>query len=474
MFTTDPEVEPEQGTATATSEGCVEPGKSNGTVTITVYNTDDETNDDETYSVTFNNGDAATLVIPDGQSAQKIISNVAAGSYPVKVTGTDGTNLSLTVTVAECEEPPVEPEGNLNVSSTCESITFSSDGVKPEDADQVFKLDGVVMAPGTHPVTAGSHTVELFVNGELVDSETITVAKCEDEVEPEGSIDASADCLVITIGEPTGVKPADADVLITLDGEQVQPGQYTVEAGEHVIKLFVNEELVDTVKVEAKTCEEPPPPTPVTPTEPTPTDVCEPASGSTNDRITIPSDANFTYQVDGKDVVAGAFVATGTSHVVKAIAKQDVVVKDGAKTEWTYTFTKVACVTTTPPPPVVVPPVVTPPVVTPPVVTPPVPTPTPTPEPEPKKVKGAVKVLDKCESNNFFKVKKVKGLHYVVKGKIVREGKWLKSATKRLVVKVVADSDKSVVKGKKKFVFVYANTASCSPVIVEPPHTGLP
>lgn len=81
----------------------------------------------------------------------------------------------------DCEEDEVEPGGNLNVSSTCESITFSSSGVKPEGAEQVFKLDGVVKAPGTYPVTPGSHTVELFVNGEKVDTETIVVKECEDE-----------------------------------------------------------------------------------------------------------------------------------------------------------------------------------------------------------------------------------------------------------------------------------------------------
>ena len=112
-------------------------------------------------------------------------------------------------------------------------------------------------------------------------------------------------------------------------------------------------------------------PEPKQPTAPTSTDVCEPATGPTNDRITIPSDANFTYTVDGVAVAAGQVVATGTTHVVMAVPKAGVVVKEGATTKWTFTFTKVACVTPPPPPPPVTPPV-TPPVVTPPPVVPPV------------------------------------------------------------------------------------------------------
>jgi len=122
----------------------------------------------------------------------------------------------------------------------------------------------------------------------------------------------------------------------------------------------------------------PPPPPPVAPAAATSSDVCEPATGPTNDRITIPTDANFTYTVDGVAVAAGQVVATGTTHVVMAVPKTGVVVKEGATTKWTFTFTKVACVTTPPPPPPppvtppVTPPVVTPPPVVPPVVTPPV------------------------------------------------------------------------------------------------------
>ena len=44
-------------------------------------------------------------------------------------------------------------------------------------------------------------------------------------------------------------------------------------------------------------------------------------------------------------VAAGSVVATGTSHTVVAVPKAGVVVQQGATTTWTFTFTKVACVT---------------------------------------------------------------------------------------------------------------------------------
>jgi len=93
------------------------------------------------------------------------------------------------------------------------------------------------------------------------------------------------------------------------------------------------------------------------------------------------------------------------------------------------------------------------------------------PQPKPKKVKGAVKKIDKCESYNFFYAKKVRGLHYVVKGKVVREGVWIRTHGKRLVVRIVADSDKYVNVGKKKIVLKFPNTRNCEPIVTPP--TGL-
>ena len=169
--------------------------------------------------------------------------------------------------------------------------------------------------------------------------------------------------------------PTDANFTYTLDGAAVAAGSVVATGTTHTVTAVAKDGVV--VKEGATTkwtftftkvlCDTPPPPTPVAPAAATALDVCEPATGPTNDRVTIPTDANFTYTLDGAAVAAGSVVATGTTHTVTAVAKDGVVVKEGATTKWTFTFTKVLCVT----PPPVVPPVVTPPVVTPPVVTPP-------------------------------------------------------------------------------------------------------
>ena len=93
----------------------------------------------------------------------------------------------------------------------------------------------------------------------------------------------------------------------------------------------------------------PPPPTPASPAAATAADVCEPATGPTNDRITIPTDANFTYTVDGTAVAGGCVRRHGYDvHREGRCPRAGVVVQQGATTQWTFTFTKVLC--GTPPP----------------------------------------------------------------------------------------------------------------------------
>ena len=124
------------------------------------------------------------------------------------------------------EDDEEEPEGTLSVTSNCESITFSASGVKPEGAEVVFKLDGVTKAPGTYPVAPGSHTVELFVDGNKVDSETITVAECEDgQVTPAGFTLTNPTCAangsLLIPAQPEGV-------LVTPAPGTYGPGTYSV------------------------------------------------------------------------------------------------------------------------------------------------------------------------------------------------------------------------------------------------------
>ena len=96
-----------------------------------------------------------------------------------------------------------------------------------------------------------------------------------------------------------------------------------------------------------------PEPTPVAPAAPLQLDVCEPTSGPTSDEYTIPVDPNFTYTVNGVTTASGTYPGSLDTYVVRAVAKQDVVVKQGAVTEWTLEFSRAQCLT--PPPPVIAP-----------------------------------------------------------------------------------------------------------------------
>lgn len=99
------------------------------------------------------------------------------------------------------------------------------------------------------------------------------------------------------------------------------------------------------------------------------------------------------------------------------------------------TDSNVAC----PTPPVVTPPVVTPPVVTPPEVLP----------AQVLVVKAGARSIDKCGSrSDLFKVTKRNGVIYTAKGKVLRQGVWLKARTRTVTVRATAADATYRLKGK--------------------------
>ncbi|PKH39380.1 hypothetical protein CXG46_14170, partial [Nocardioides alpinus] len=93
---------------------------------------------------------------------------------------------------------------------------------------------------------------------------------------------------------PYVVGPADAAGYFATDYFNVAGGQI-IQNGHYKVTLFgkFNDGRInyDDVKAKSKVfkvdCPPPPPPTPATPVGATAADVCEPATGPTNDRITI-------------------------------------------------------------------------------------------------------------------------------------------------------------------------------------------
>lgn len=112
------------------------------------------------------------------------------------------------------------------------------------------------------------------------------------------------------------------------------------------------------------------------------------------------------------------------------------------------------------------------PVTTPPVTTPPA---TAAPEVLPAEVRvvsAAARKIDKCgRSGDLFKVATRNGVVYKVKGKVLRQGVWLKAKTRTVTVRAVAADATVRLKGKQVWRLSFTNKA-CAPVPQVAPNTG--
>jgi hypothetical protein len=120
-----------------------------------------------------------------------------------------------------------------------------------------------------------------------------------------------------------------------------------------------------------------------------------------------------------------------------------------------------------PTPPVVTPPVVTPPVVTPPVVTPPEVLPA-----EARVVSARARKIDKCGTRgDVYKVVKRSGVVYTSKGKVLRQGVWLKAGAKRVTVRAHAADASYRLQGKQVWKMTF-RTRPCASAPEVAPSTG--
>ena len=125
-----------------------------------------------------------------------------------------------------------------------------------------------------------------------------------------------------------------------------------------------------------------------------------------------------------------------------------------------------------PTPPVVTPPVVTPPVVTPPVVTPPVVTPPEVLPAEARVVSARARKIDKCGTHgDVYKVVKRSGVVYTSKGKVLRQGVWLKAGAKRVTVRAHAADSSYRLQGKQVWKMTF-RTRPCANAPEVAPSTG--
>jgi hypothetical protein len=120
-----------------------------------------------------------------------------------------------------------------------------------------------------------------------------------------------------------------------------------------------------------------------------------------------------------------------------------------------------------PTPPVVTPPVVTPPVVTPPVVTPPEVLPA-----EARVVSARARKIDKCGTRgDVYKVVKRSGVVYTSKGKVLRQGVWLKAGAERVTVRAHAADASYRLQGKQVWKMTF-RTRPCASAPEVAPSTG--
>lgn len=86
-------------------------------------------------------------------------------------------------------------------------------------------------------------------------------------------------------------------------------------------------------------------------------------------------------------------------------------------------------------------------------------------------VRGSVKSVDKCgTSGDRFAVGRAYGAEYVVRYRAIREGAWLRPATRRVDVVMRATSPKARIVGTHKWTLTFSARA-CTPPVT-PPHTG--
>ena len=145
--------------------------------------------------------------------------------------------------------------------------------------------------------------------------------------------------MTVTPGSQPGVIWSPSGATVLQPGESVTYTAMPAEDYEFPDDAQTSWTFTNTFDVSK--CEEEP--TPVVPTEPTQLDLCEPSQGPTEDSYTIPNDPNFTYTVDGVETDPGTYPAELDEYEIVAVPNEGVTVKEGAKTEWTFVFSRTKC-----------------------------------------------------------------------------------------------------------------------------------
>lgn len=259
--------------ATALLVPCVAESGLNDKVSVSVTNTDDDTDAAVTYTIVLG-GQTKNLELADGATGNVEFGDLTVGSYTATVTGTDGTVTTNSVTVKTCTvTPPPRERADYNLTSLCKPsptqgqfrITNNSDAAEAYS----LALFGSNAAPFTGTVAANSTATVIVPWNSSSETWKLTIAGFEytkavgdnqlcQPTPPvtEGALVVATDCEELTFSS-ANVKPSEAIVTFKVNGETRQPGVYNLTAGDYTIELFVNEKLVDTETVTIQECENP-------------------------------------------------------------------------------------------------------------------------------------------------------------------------------------------------------------------------
>lgn len=87
-------------------------------------------------------------------------------------------------------------------------------------------------------------------------------------------------------------------------------------------------------------------------------------------------------------------------------------------------------------------------------------------------MRAAAKKIDKCgRASDLFEVAKRAGVVYTVKGKVVREGVWIKAKTRKITVRATSADATVQLKGKRVWKLKFTRKA-CAQAPQVSPHTG--
>ena len=301
-----------------------------------------------------------------------------------------------------------------------------------------FAVVGVAGAASAHHNTVtgkvtckqnGGWTVTwTVINSETI-SETITASN-RTAVLPVGTVLAGSQTKTVT--ETVTAKPTAA-IKLEVTGKWVRDGQNIYSTNSDVVEVA---EFSDGCNVTTVTA----------PTVPV-VDDCGPGNARFGD---VPA-GPWTSKLNPD----GSLTVTANSGYTFPNAQKSVTYPKPVDSN-------VAC-----PPPPDTPPVVTPPVVTPPVVVP--------PEVLPAQVlvvKAGARRLDKCgRQGDLFKVAKKSGVVYTAKGKVLRQGVWLKARTRTVTVRASAADETYQLRGTSVWKLSFTRKA-CAKAPEVAPNTG--